>query len=295
MRIFILGAGAIGSLFGGYLARENDVTLICREGHANAVNEAGLNITGLSDMQVRPKAVTSAEGLEPPEILFLTVKAYDIEAALGGIRKLLAPETTLVSLQNGLGNVEILERAFPDANLVAGITSQGAILRSPGLVEHTGRSYTMVGRGNAAAVAELLTASGLETSVSEDILAEIWYKAIVNAVINPLATLLKARNGIILERPELAGVIDSIICEAVEVARVKGILLDEETAIRKAMLVAKETANNACSMRLDVERGRRTEIMQMNGAIAAFGREFGISTPANALITALIHSLEPKA
>ena len=292
MRIAVLGAGAIGSLFGGHLARDHDVTLVCRAEHANAVNENGLRITGLSDIHVRPKAVTSAEGMEPPEILFLTVKSHDTANALDDIRSLLSPETLLVSLQNGLGNIEALEQAFPAAKLVAGITSQGAILRSPGIVEHTGRSYTFLGGEHSAAIADMLTAAGLEAGVSEDIRSEIWYKAVVNSVINPLGTLLGGTNGVILERPELAGVMGAIISEAVEVAGAMGVSLNEETAISRVMQVATETANNICSMRLDVERGRRTEIMQMNGAIAGYGKECGVQAPVNEMLTTLITALE---
>ena len=294
MRITVLGAGAIGSLFGAHLAKGHDVTLVCREGHAKAINDNGLRITGLSDIHARPKAVTSVDGLESPDMLFLTVKAYDTASALEDVRALLSPDTVLVSLQNGLGNVETLETAFPEARLVVGITSQGAILRSPGEVEHTGSSYTFVGGEHAGAVADMLTAAGLDAHVSEDIRTEIWYKAIVNSVINPLGTLLKGRNGIVIEMPELAGIMGAIISEAVEVARAKGIPLDEETAIAKTLQVARETANNVCSMRLDVERGRRTEIMQMNGAIARYGAERGVPTPVNSLLTTLVKALESR-
>lgn len=292
MRIIILGAGAIGNLFGAHLAREHDVTLVCRMEHADAINRNGLTITGLSDIHVKPRAVASVEGLEAPDMLILTVKSYDTEKAVHDIRKLLSPGTILVSLQNGLGNMDILNGAFPDASIVYGITSQGAILRSPGIVEHTGRSYTMVGWGRAAEVAAILTGAGMETSASNDIQSEIWYKAIVNSVINTLGTLLKAKNGVVIEKPELAGLVNGIVSEGIAVAGACGVALEQEIAMKKVMLVATETANNICSMRLDIERGRMTEIMQMNGAIARYGQEHGIPTPVNSLLTALVKGLE---
>ena len=184
MRVVVLGAGAVGSLFGGYLAREHDVTLVCRKEHADAINRNGLRIDGLSDLHIKPKAATSIDGLESPELLILTVKAYDTEKAVQGIKKIMSSDTMLVSLQNGLGNMEILKDAFPDAKLVSGITSQGAILRSPGMVEHTGKSYTMVGGYKAAELAAILTGAGLEATVSDGIQAEIWSKAICNSVKN---------------------------------------------------------------------------------------------------------------
>jgi 2-dehydropantoate 2-reductase len=279
LRITILGAGAIGSLLGGFLAKEHDVTLVCRESHALAIRNEGLRIIGLSDFHVRPRAVVSIEGLEPPEILFITVKAYDTEKAIEDAKPI----------------IELIKEKMPDARLVAGITSHGAILRSPGLVEHTGSSYTTVGPGaDAAAIASLLTSSGFEANVSRDIRADIWCKAIVNAVINPLGTLLIARNGAVIERPELMPLAERIADEGLAVANASGIILDRKEVLSKVVKVATETANNICSMRLDVERGRRTEIMQINGAIARYGNEHNIQTPVNSLISALIMALEPQ-
>ncbi|MBA3044697.1 MAG: 2-dehydropantoate 2-reductase [Candidatus Thermoplasmatota archaeon] len=295
MKITVLGAGAIGSLFGGYLARHHEVTLVCREGHAQAVKKNGLKITGLSDITVHPMAVTNVDGLEPPDILFLTVKAYDTEKALADVMKIMSSQTILVSLQNGLGNMEIIAEKLPEARLVYGITSQGAILRSPGHVEHTGKSYTTVGDFtdgfDAARIYDLLESSGIDTDVSKDVRTEIWYKAIVNSVINPIGTLMKARNGIVSDA-RFEKLARQIVSEGVAVANARGIHLDEETAIKKVMKVARETANNICSMRLDVERGRRTEIMQMNGAIVGYGGEKGIPTPMNSLLTVLIRSFK---
>lgn len=297
MRIVIYGAGAIGSLFGGFLARENEVTLVCREKHAEAIAKNGLAIKGLRDIRVHPKAVNSIGGLEPPDMLFLTVKAYDTEAAMKDMKKLVASNTIIVSLQNGLGNMETIKGAYPDSKLVMAITSHAAILRSPGNVEHTGKSYTTVGDlgdgTDAARVAALLNDSGIETTASKDIQADIWYKTMVNSVINPISTLLKGRNSIILERPELQKLVGAIVAEGAEVARARGVRIDTGEALLKVMQVATETSNNICSMRMDVEKNRKTEIMQMNGAIAGYGAEAGIATPVNALLTALVRAMEP--
>jgi len=295
LKIVVFGAGAIGSLFGGYLAKENDVTLVCRKQHAEAINRNGLSITGLTDLLVRPGAVTSVEGSEPPEILILAVKAYDTAASLEDIKKLMSPGTVLVSLQNGLGNLELLREAFPGGDIVGGITSQGAILRAPGVVEHTGRSYTVVGgTGNAPRIAALLNGCGLGTTVSADIARDIWYKALVNSAINPIATLLGERNGIIHEREDLAPLVGAIVAEGAEVAESGGIALSKSDALTKVMQVARETAGNSNSMLLDIRNGRKTEIMQMNGAIARYGAVAGIRTPANSLMAALIRALESR-
>ena len=293
MNIVIFGAGAIGSLFGAHLARNHEVTLICREEHARAINQNGLKISGLSNIHAHPKAVLSPEDLELPDILFLTVKAYDTRQAIRDARLLIGPETKIVSLQNGLGNLEAIARELPDTAIIGGVTSHGAFLREPGIIEHTGRSYTTVGGPGAKTIASLLTEAGIDTRESDNIQKQIWYKAIVNTVINPIGTLMKDRNGLLIRDQRFQALARQIISEGVEIANARGICLDEKTAWQKVIQVATETAENICSMRLDVERGRKTEIDQMNGAIARYGSELKISTPANGLITELIKSLQP--
>ncbi len=288
MKITIFGAGAIGSLFGAHLAQSHEVTLICQEKHARAINQNGLKITGLSDIHVHPKAVFSLENLEQPDILFLTVKAYDTQQAIIDAKPLIGPETKIVSLQNGLGNLETIAGELPDTKIIGGVTSQGAILQEPGIIQHTGRSYTTVDDEN---IAGLLTEAGIKTDVSKNILVDIWYKAIVNAVINPIGTLMKDQNGLLIRDKKFQGIARQIVSEGIAVAEAKNIPLCPEYAWKKLIQVVTETSENICSMRLDIERGRKTEINQMNGAIARYAEEAGISTPANALITALILAL----
>lgn len=294
MKIVIFGAGAIGGLLGAHLAGNNDVTLVCRKEFAAAVNRDGLRVTGLSDIRVRPKAVTSARGLEPPDMLFITVKAYDTRAAAAEVRHIAGAGTMIVSLQNGLGNLEAIAEALPHAKVVAGVTSHGALVTEPGVIEHTGRSYTVVGGPGAEPVAKVLSEAGIETSVSGDIKADIWYKALVNSAINPIATLMRSPNRVLVEDARLRELAGRVVSEGSAVARAGGIGIDEAAAFDRAMRVAADTAGNRNSMLLDAERGRRTEIMQMNGAISAYGREAGIPTPANDLLTTLINAL-PRA
>jgi len=289
MRIIIFGAGAIGGLFGSYLAQSHEVTLICREKHAQAINSNGLKITGLSDINVHPKAAFSLDNLEQPDILFLTVKAYDTEQAIRDALPLIGPNTKVVSIQNGLGNLETIASLLPDTAIVGGVTSHGAILREPGIIEHTGRSYTMV---DNEAIASLLTGAGIETDYTENIQSQIWYKAIVNAVINPIGTLMKDSNGLLIRDERFQALARQIVSEGVAVAVAKNIAICPEYAWQKVIQVAAETSENICSMRLDIERGQRTEIDQMNGAIARYAQEDGVPAPANALITALIKSFE---
>ena len=289
MKIVVFGAGAIGGLFGAYLSQRHDVTLVCREKHAATINEKGLTITRLSNIHARPKAASSITDLEQPDILILTVKAYDTEAAMAEAKPLVGPSTKVLSLQNGIGNLETIAGAVPETKIIGAITSQGAILRKPGLIEHTGKSYTIVGDEG---IATMFTEAGIEAQYTDKIQAEIWYKAIVNSVINPIGTLMKDRNGLLVRDRRFEPLARQIVREGVEVANAMGIGLDYETAWEKTIKVATETAENICSMRLDVERGKRTEIEQTNGAIAGFGREMDVPAPANGLLAALVKAME---
>ena len=288
MKIVMFGAGAIGGLMGAHLAQAHEVTLVCREKHAQAINSRGLKITGISDIHVHPKAIYSLEELDAADFLFLTVKAYDTEKAIHDALPLMGPDTKIVSLQNGLGNLEAIAQVLPDAAIIGGVTSHGAILREPGIIEHTGRSYTVVGGQEAKTIANLLTDMNIETMVVDNIQVQIWYKAIVNSVINPIGTLMKDRNGLLLRDERFQALAKQIVSEGIAVAEARGITLCPEYAWERVIQVATETSENICSMRFDVERGKKTEIDQMNGAIARYGSEHGISTPANALLASII-------
>jgi 2-dehydropantoate 2-reductase len=298
MRIVVFGAGAIGSLFGGLLSKDNDVTLVGREQHMIAVRDDGLRITGKTETSVKPRVATSAEESGTPDILFLTVKSYDTKKALETARSLTGEGTVVVSLQNGLGNLEIIKEHLDDVKILGGVTSHGAILISPGVIEHTGVGDTSVGvfsgcdEKDGVSVAQLLSKAGIETYVSPDIRKEIWYKVLVNAAINPLATLAFSPNGVLLEDERLRKLAEDIISEGVRVAVSHGIELSDEEAFSRVLKVASQTAENRNSMLQDLERGKRTEIDQINGAIARLGAAVGIETPVNIEMITQIKNLE---
>lgn len=296
MRIVVLGAGAIGSLFGAFLSKGNDVTLIGRAPHVRAVIENGLRIAGKTAMRAEPKAVTSTQECDSPDLLILTVKSYDTERAVREAKPLVGENTTVMSLQNGLGNLEVIRNVLGKAKIIGSVTSHGAVLTAPGVVEHTGIGDTMIGNfigsGDSEAVAVLLTNNGIETIVSQNITEDVWYKALVNAAINPLAALARAPNGVLLEEEGLKAQAKAIVSEGVRVAAARGIYLNEDEAFSRVMRVATQTAENRNSMLQDLERGRRTEIDQINGAISRMGAEVGIGTPVNDELVARIKDVK---
>lgn len=299
MKIQILGAGALGSLVGGLLAQHHDVTLIGRKEHVLAVQGSGLRITGLTELHVRPEAVTGPEGLDEPDLLMITVKSYNTKR---GARELarLSPEVQIISLQNGLGNINALAGFVPEASIIAGLTSHGATFMEPGHVHHGGDGDTVIGRPfghNDDFVGELATVlniAGLETRVSDNIAGEIWVKALVNAAINPLTAIFGVKNGYLVCSQRMRATMLDIIDEGKEVAGAMGVRLPCEDIFEKAIEVATRTSDNKSSMLQDVERRRKTEIASINGALVKMGELHGLRMAANRTVTMMVEDLEAK-
>ncbi|MGZ5127771.1 MAG: ketopantoate reductase family protein, partial [Burkholderiales bacterium] len=187
MQIIVLGAGAIGSLYGAKLAGTNDVTLIARAEHADVINAHGLRIEGREPGTVRIRAATKVEKIEPDTLIILTTKVCDSAAALAPLASLIRDDTTILCLQNGLGSEKIARDAVGDRGVVLrGITQFGAIFERPGVIKFMIARHTLIEQHERSPrIAGVLTAAGLDGRVSSDIRADIWQKLIFNCVVNP--------------------------------------------------------------------------------------------------------------
>jgi 2-dehydropantoate 2-reductase len=306
-KIMVLGAGAIGSLFGGLLADAgNDVTLVGRAAHVNAIKKNGLRISGLTEKVLQVKAATKPV---KSDFVLLTVKSYDTETAARMIP--LGKNTVVMNIQNGLGNVEKIADAVGLSRTLGGITSHGSLHLAPGHIKHTGIGYTTIGeldgvcpnldadasrsdRGKTKRVeriAEIFNDAGIETKISEEIKRDIWVKLIVNAGINALTALAGVKNGMLLEIPEMKESMRLAVEEATLVAGKSGIRIDEDT-VKKTEDVARLTKENESSMLQDVKKRKKTEIDAINGAVAALGKKLGVETPVNMTLYALVRGKE---
>lgn len=298
MRIVVMGAGAIGSMVGGRLAQVHDVTLVGREPHVEAIRAHGLELTGETELRIKVDARTDTRGMEPAEVLFLTVKAYQTEQALADAAGAIDQHTYVVSLQNGLGNLEKVAEAVPEARVIGGTTSHGCIFHGPGHVEHTGSGETVIGPMEPPdlpahhELADAMAEVGLETDVVADIRTRLWAKAAVNAAINPITAITGLPNGALLEIDELERLHEAAAAETERVARAAGIGVDEGAWVEKARTVARRTARNRSSMLQDVERGQRTEIDAICGRIAEVAERHGEPTPVNRALHALVTGIE---
>ncbi len=291
MEIIVLGAGAIGSLYGAKLAARNDVTLIGRARHVDAINSDGLRIEGLESQVVRVRAATSLDHLGPGALIVLTTKVPDSAAALGSIAPLVRDDTTILCLQNGIGSERVARAALGDHGIVLrGITQFGAIFKSPGVIQFMARGYTLIEQHERSAwLADILSAAGLDCCVSSNIAADVWLKLVVNCVVNPITAILGCEVGGIAS-PQLAPLKRLVIDECVAVAAAEDVTFEND--LLREIDDRFRPSHNVASMLQDLRRGRPTEIDYLNGAVAAIAAQHSIACPVNAALTALIKTME---
>ncbi len=302
MRVTVLGAGSLGSLLGGLLAREHDVTLVGREPHVGTVRERGLRLVdarddrgGRSDLDgiVHPVAVR-----EPPggaDLVLVTTKADDVDGAAADLAAVDPPDAVL-PLSNGLGAPDRLASALPaPVSVLAGTCTYGARLREPGVVACTGVGEVALGPRdggtNEAAdrVGAALDAGEVAVVVASDLPRRLWTKLAVNAGINATTALARVENGAIVEGPGREVAADAAR-ETARVARSRGVDLSDERAVERTLAVARTTAGNRSSTLQDVAAGRRTEIEAINGAVVERAGE--VRVPVNRTLLALVRTWE---
>lgn len=294
MEIFVLGAGAIGSLYGAKLSAGNDVTLIGRGDHVAAINKAGLRIEGLEPQTLQLRAATGIDQLGPDALILLTTKLSNTAEALAPIAKLVRDDTTIIALQNGLNSDQIARDAVGDRGVVLrGITQFGAIFEQPGTIRYMVKGYTLLqNHERSAQIAEVFNAAGLDCRISPEIETEVWRKLIFNCVVNPITTILGSKVGGIVD-PTLDGLKALIVNECLAVARAEGIQLEGD--LLKEINAAYAGSENIVSMQQDLLRGRATEIDYLNGTIVALGVRHGLECPVNEGLTRIVKAMEAMA
>ena len=293
MNIIILGAGAIGSVYGARLSRQHTVTLIGGAAHVDAINRDGLVMQGLLSDTLHLPASTTVDAIEPGTLILLTAKANTNAAAVAPIVDKLPEGVTIVCVQNGLYAQNVVKDLVGDrAVVLRAITQVGGILVRPGVVDNTVKGYTLLeAHERAGAIAELLTEAGLDGRIVPDIKREDWRKVIFNCVINPTTSLLRSEVGSIVD-PRLNTLKRQIVDECLAVASADGVVFEEDFLVLIDKVFA--STRTIASMQQDLMKGRKTEIDYMNGAVADLGQKFGIPTPVNAAMATMIRYLEAK-
>ena len=291
--VCMLGAGAIGSYYGSQLSLGVDVSLISREAHVNAVNEAGLTVTGAVQGVFKLEASTRLTNISRNALIIITTKAQDLRDTLLDTKDLYQDDSTLLLLQNGHGNEEITrEIVEPNVTVARGLVTTGVNFMAPGRIEVKLVNPTILEDSPAGrAIATLFRRCGLDVTLSDDMRYEIWRKLVLNCVINPLTALYKVPNKEVAVET-LRGVINGIVDECRDVAAEEGVTLQQDMA--ETVYNTTAMYSNMSSMCQDIVKGKRTEIDFLNGRVSELGRRYGVPTTVNDTISALIHYLEGR-
>ena len=269
MKTVIMGAGAMGSLFGGLLAlsREEVWLVDIREDHIQALVSTGLTVEERGKKQRIPvHATKETASIGKADLILFLVKAYHTEKAVSDALVLQKEETVFLTLQNGLGNEEAICKRVDPRKVILGVTNQGATLLGPGRIRHAGSGKTYIGEldgkvtDRVTRFAQVFARAGIETEVSSNIQSLVWNKLFINIGINAVAAITGLRNGRLLDYPETLRLMEALVSEAVTVARKKGILI-EGNPIEKVKAVAEATRENRCSMGQDFDNRRRPKSM----------------------------------
>jgi 2-dehydropantoate 2-reductase len=312
MKIGIIGAGALGSLIGFYLSSHADVWLLSRrQEQIDAINRHGLRreLDGVEATR-RPHAAADPVTIGACDLVLVLVKSHQTAWAAEQARHLVRAENrglriesdtpalspVIVTLQNGLGNRELLAATLGEARVGQGVTALGATLLEPGRVRHAGLGATVFGaapdRRAMAELAELFCACGMPAELNDDLDALVWSKLVVSAGINALTALLRVPNGELAHNPQARALLASTVAEAAAVALARGTALAYDDPLAHTLAIAQATGANHSSMLQDVLRGSPTEIDAINGAVAREGLRLGVPTPVNSMLASLVRALD---
>ncbi|MCF8129372.1 MAG: 2-dehydropantoate 2-reductase [Deltaproteobacteria bacterium] len=299
MNFLIVGPGAMGCLFAGHLKKAGHqvVMLDYKEDRAEGINANGISLEGVEgNFEVQVTAVTEKPS-QRIHVALICVKAYQTEEVARALSSWLDSDVMVLTLQNGLGNLEILKEALGEKRVLGGVTAEGATLLGPGHVRHAGRGPTIIGpagegEGPATSIVAAFADAGFDIRAVDAVEDLIWGKLIVNVGINALAAITRLKNG---RLPDIKGtheVMKEAVGEAVKVAHQKGIHLPFPDPVERVLEVCRGTADNIASMLQDVLAQRATEIRFINGAIVAEGQKLGIEAPVNFTLSCLVEALQ---
>jgi 2-dehydropantoate 2-reductase len=299
VNIAVIGAGAMGSLFAALLAEGGHAVALYELQPAiiAAINRDGIRIE--RDGATRTAHVpvhASTAAVAGAELVVVFVKAYQTAAAMTVVAQLLGASGRVLTLQNGMGNAELLAAQFGPERVLAGTTSHGATLLAPGRIRHAGVGTTTIGPWPTGAssrdqeIAAAFTAAGIATTVAANVRAVLWEKLLINVGINAVTALTGIRNGAVVDLEPARRVSTAAVLEGLAVARAAGVTVraDLPTLMFR---VALQTAGNRSSMGQDIDRRRPTEIDSINGYLVRLGRTLGIATPVNDTLANLIATI----
>jgi len=305
-RVAVVGAGAVGGYFGAMLARAGaPVTLIGRQPHVDVWARDGLFLDSAEFQgRIRVAASTNVAAARDAELVLFSVKSPDTEQAARDLAPHLRDAALIVSLQNGVDNVERMRR-MAALDPIAAVVYVASSMPDPGRVKHGGRGDLLIGDlpGRAgptrpdllARVSAWFEAAGVPCRVSADVEADLWTKLILNAGLNPVSAIARATYGEAVAIPEGRELIKQLVNECVAVARAGGVGLPPNDYVETVWRFAESVSHVYSSTAQDLERGKPTEIDALNGFVVRRGAELGVPTPVNQALVALVKLRERPA
>ena len=302
MKIAVVGAGAMGSLFGAMLAEAgNEVWLydVWVE-HVQTINKDGLSIEREGKTRTLSiEATTDPEQIGQAELVIIFVKSTHTASAAKTARKIAGSDGAVMTLQNGMGNADILSEFINPERVLAGTTSHGATMLGPGSIRHAGVGATTIGtwaeteqgRERARKLSDFFTRIGIESEAVDDVRSVLWNKLLINIGINAITALTAIKNGRILDLEITRELSRNAVEEAMKIAGKMNIKVRED-AVEHVYAVAEATAVNRSSMGQDVDNKRQTEIGTINGFIVRQAKRLGMQAPVNETLTALVETLQ---
>jgi 2-dehydropantoate 2-reductase len=302
LKITVLGAGAMGSLFSGYLSRKNDVTVVdvC-ETTVNAIRSKGVSIREKdgSVSECRPKAVLSTKGIGVQDLIIVFVKSMFTISALETNKGLIGPNTYLMTLQNGAGHESKLLKFSDRKHVIIGSTQHNSSVIQPGFVNHGGSGATSIGLldGNSDVlnpIAENLTSCGFDCHTENNVQKQVWKKMFTNTAASSLTALFQVPLGFIHSDPNANWLMRQLCREAVTVANSLGLGFDLDEVTDDVDRVCINAPNGFTSIYADIRDGRRSEVDTISGSVVEAAHDQDIAVPYHEMVVKCIHALENK-
>ncbi|MDD2680204.1 MAG: 2-dehydropantoate 2-reductase [Candidatus Omnitrophica bacterium] len=301
MKIVIVGPGAMGCLLAAFLSRSKEELWILdyNKERAAKITQGGITLEGISgEWRCSPKATTDIKDIGIADLVIICVKSYNTKEAITQAKALVGEDTAVLTLQNGMGNVEIIAEAVGPDKVIGGVTNLGATLLDTAKARHAGKGETVIGRIDAKTTAgmrsirEIFNRSGLEMRISRDIKSLLWSKLIINIGINALTGITRLNNGKLTEFEGTRRIMREAVTEAIRIAKRKRIKLIYDDPLAKVEAVCEATSSNVSSMLQDILRKKRTEIDFINAVVVRLGQELNIPVPVNAMLVDLVKTIE---
>lgn len=302
MKIAVIGAGAMGSIYGGHLSLHNEVCIVdTNQAVVDKINQLGLVIdeNGTSNTYF-PRAVVSTAGETPADLVILFVKSIFSRAALEGNKSLIGPETRLLTLQNGAGHEDLLKEFVPEERVIIGTTEDNGAVLEPGHVRRGGEGHTNLGmlvddtEGFLNKVKDAFDCCGFQVSIQDNIRHLIWSKLFTNVSLSAVTGILQVDMGYIAANDYAWTLTRKLIHEAVLTARASGLEFDEEEITEKVRQTSVNNPNGCTSIRADLRDGRRTEVDTISGSVVKAAARCGVSVPSHEFVVNMVHAMEGR-